>query len=111
MTLTQFEREVFAAAMDSTVCGIPSVRRLSASAIQLRVGLTAGGFIEAFYNEATGTTAYALIAGAERLFGADNTRGWHVHPFADPTRHDPLPEPMAFHEFVACIEEHLADPT
>ena len=37
-----------------------------------------------------GTTAFALIHQGQRIFGADNTGGWHIHPFAAPERHDLL---------------------
>ena len=105
MTLNEFEQEVFATALVSPVCDIPSVVRLTATAIKLRVQTTVGGYVDAFYNEQTGTTAYALIDQGQRIFGADNTGGWHQHPFRDPTDHDPLAAAMTFAEFVAQIEE------
>jgi hypothetical protein len=84
---------------------------MTPAAIGLRPEVTTGGFIDAFFNEQTGTTAFALIREGERIFGADNTGGWHVHPFADPDRHDLLPEPMSFAEFVAEIERQWQAPT
>ncbi len=108
MTLSEFEQQVFAVAMASSICGIPAVRRLTATFISLRIDVTSGGFIDAFYNERTGTTAYALIHQNRRPFGADNTGGWHVHPFADPNRHDPLPDTISFAEFVAEVERQPA---
>lgn len=68
--------------------------------------MTAGGYIDAFHNEQTGTTAYALIDKGQRIFGADNTGGWHYHPFHDPTRHEPLADAMTFAVFVAQIEQY-----
>ena len=109
MTLVEFERLVFAAAMRSPICDIPSVRRLTSTSISLRISIEPGGFIEAFYNEQTDTTAFALIRIGRRLFGADNSGGWHIHPFSDPGRHDPLEDPLPFAEFVAQIEIHLHD--
>ncbi len=41
-------------------------------------------FIDVFYNSYTSTTAYALIENEKRIFGVDNTGGWHIHPFDDP---------------------------
>jgi hypothetical protein len=104
VTLLEFEREILRVAMASPLCGIPTIRRLTATSINLRLNVTTGDFIDAFYNEHTGTTAFALIQQGQRIFGADNTGRWHVHPFADPTRHDPLSAPMSFAEFVAEIE-------
>ena len=77
----------------SSACDIPSVVRLTATAIQLRVQTT------------TGATAYALIDKGQRIFGADNTGGWHYHPFQDPTRHEPLARAMTFAEFIAQLEQ------
>lgn len=110
MTLSEFEQQVFATATASPICGIPIVRRLTATSISLRIDVIMGGFIDAFYNEHTGTTAYALIRQSRRAFGADNTGGWHVHPFADPDQHDPLPGAMSLAEFLAEIERQQPKP-
>ena len=104
MTLDEFQRQVFLVAMVSPVCHVPHVKSLTSTSVKLRIEITLGGFIDAFYNEQTGTTAYALIWQGERVFGIDNTGGWHVHPFEDPARHDPLPGPLPFGEFVEQIE-------
>lgn len=109
MTLLEFEQLVFAAAMRSPICDIPSVRRLTSTSISLRVSIESGGFIDAFYNEQTDTTAFAFIRKGRRLFGVDNTGGWHVHPFDQPSRHDPLADPLSFAEFVEQIEQHQQD--
>jgi hypothetical protein len=108
MTLADLQRQVFSVAMHSSLCGIPAVRRLTLTSISLRIGITSGGFIDAFYNELTDTMAFAFIREGHRLFGADNTGGWHTHPFADPSRHDPLAEPLSFAEFVGEIERQEA---
>jgi len=107
VTLAEFEAEIYAVALSSTVCTIPTVRRVTSTAITLRIGLTSGAFVDAFYNEQTGTTAFALIEQGRRVFGADNTGGWHVHPYPDPAQHQMLPNAMSFAEFVAEIERHL----
>jgi hypothetical protein len=104
MILSEFEQQVFSVAMASAICGIPAVRRLTATSINVLVNATPDGFIDAFCNEQTGTTAYTLIRQGQRAFGADNTGGWHVHPFADPDRHEPLSTPMSSAEFVVEIE-------
>ncbi|MFQ5811655.1 MAG: hypothetical protein ACE5I2_00445 [Anaerolineae bacterium] len=106
MTIAEFEHQVFLVAIASPICGIPIIRRLMPTSINLRVPMTVGGFVDAFYNEETDTTAYALIQGGRRVFGADNTGGWHIHPFDDPVYHQALPGEMSFAEFVAEIERH-----
>jgi hypothetical protein len=52
--------------------------------------------------------AFAFIHQGQRVFGADNTSGWHVHPFASPGRHEPLPEPIDFAAFVDETEQRLS---
>ena len=47
MTLAEFEQQVFAVAMASPICGIPAVRRLTPTSINLRVDVTMGGLIDA----------------------------------------------------------------
>jgi len=108
MSLAEFEQQILAVAMASPTCRIPAVRRLSSTSISLRVGISPGGFIDAFYNEQTGTTAFALILEGHRAFGVDNTGGWHVHPFSDPNQHDPMANPMSFAEFVLEVERQLS---
>ena len=105
MTLAEFEQQIYSVAMTSAICGVPTVRRLTATSISLRVGVLPGGFVDVFYNEQTGTTAYALIRQDRRVLGADNTGGWHLHPYADPDGHLPLSEPMTFAAFVAELEK------
>ena len=105
MTLVEFEQQIFAVAMRSSICDIPAVRRLTSTSISLRVSIATGGFVDAFYNEQTDTMAFAFIREGQRLFGVDNTGGWHVHPFSDPARHDPLADPLSFAEFVDEIEQ------
>ena len=110
MNLNEFEQHVYDVALGSSLCDIPTLHRLTATSVNLRVDLFSGGFIEAFCNERTGTTAFALIRGRRRVYGADSTGGWHVHPFADPAQHVPLQEAISFAEFVAEIERHEAKP-
>jgi hypothetical protein len=104
VTLVEFERQVFSVALASPVCGVPYVRRLTATSVALRVDISTGGFVDVFYNEQTGTTAFALIRGGRRVFGADNTGGWHLHPVSNPDTHVPLPGAMSFGAFVAELE-------
>ncbi len=105
MTLVEFERTIYAVVAASPICGVPLVRRLTATSINVRIDVVSGGFIDAFYNEETDTTAYTWIQRNRRVFGADNTGGWHPHPFHAPERHFALSGPMTFQDFVAAIEQ------
>lgn len=107
MTLLEFEQAVATVAATSSICGIPVIRRLMPTSIALRVPIVGNRFVEAFFNEATGTTAYALIHENRRIFGADNTGGkWHIHPFEEPEGHYPLAGEFSFAEFIAEVERH-----
>ena len=107
MTLVEFERRVFAVALASPVCGVPILRRLTPTSINLRLDVTVGGFVDIVYNERSGATSYTLIRAHRRAFGVDNTGGWHRHPASDPDRHETLPAALSFAEFVAEIERHV----
>lgn len=109
MTVDEFESAIRTAALASEICHIPTVRRSSASAINLRIRLTNGDFIDVFYNEVSDTTAYALISENRRIYGADNTGGWHFHPFGTPQAHIPLAKPLPFTEFLDEVERHAQD--
>ncbi|MFQ5751528.1 MAG: hypothetical protein ACE5HI_05975 [bacterium] len=52
-------------------------------------------FTDIFYNEETGTTALALIEKGKRIFGADNTGDWYLHPFDNPEDHQSMHTPMS----------------
>ncbi len=106
MTLNEFEQSVFAVANGSAICETPTIRRFTPATIGIRVPLIIGGFVDAFFNEQTGTTAFALIQNDARIFGADNTGGWHSHPLADPATHQTLSSEMSFADFIAAIEKH-----
>jgi hypothetical protein len=50
-----------------------------------RVILKKNRFVQVYFNEVTGTEAFALIEKGKRIWGVDfdNLRGWHVHPLRD----------------------------
>lgn len=56
-------------------------------------------FIDVFYNSQTGTTAYSLIENEKRVFGADSTGDWHIHPKGKPDSHKKC-KPMTFEDFL-----------
>ncbi|HAJ37382.1 MAG TPA: hypothetical protein DCL15_17060 [Chloroflexi bacterium] len=49
-------------------------------------------YLHFYYNAQTGTTAFALIRANQRIWGIDydKRRGWHLHPFGAPDRHEPI---------------------
>lgn len=46
-------------------------------------------FLRFFYNQTTGTLAFALVVGEQRVWGIDrdNRRGWHLHPLHNSSAH------------------------
>lgn len=44
-------------------------------------------FINIFYNADALKYSFALIKNNRRIFGVDNVRKWHIHPFEDPESH------------------------
>ena len=107
MTLEAFESQVTSACAVSPIVGGVSTVASGVTLICLRAHLVDGSFVDAFYNEATGRTSFALIKGTDRIFGADNTSRWHWHPFDAPDTHIPTPDPVTFEVFLMQIEERL----
>ena len=67
-----------------------------------RVLLDQDRFLEVYFNEQTGTMAFALIEDdQQRIWGADydDLRGWYVHPFRHPDQHEDV-ESMTIREVV-----------
>jgi hypothetical protein len=44
-------------------------------------------FFNIFYNAETSKYSFALIKNSKRIYGADNTKNWHIHPFDNPDAH------------------------
>lgn len=74
--------------------------------LRSRIFLPDALFIDVFYNFETGKIAFALIKDENRIYGADNTGGWHEHPFDGPEKHIPC-EPMSIREFLWNCERGL----
>ena len=50
--------------------------------------------LRVYFNEQTGTTAFALLEREKRIWGIDfdNLRGWHLHPVDAPDNHSDIDE-------------------
>jgi hypothetical protein len=73
--------------------------------LKLRIHLGVVAFVDVFLNAETGKTSFALIKEKQRIFGADNTREWHIHLFDNPESHQPCEE-MSFESFLSCVEQY-----
>jgi hypothetical protein len=63
-------------------------------------------FLQIYFNELTGTTAFALIEKERRIWGIDydNMRGWHLHPPENPENHCEI-APKTIEEIISLISE------
>ena len=66
-----------------------------------RAYVAAEVFLKFYFNEKTGTMAFALIRDRGRIWGIDrdNIRGWHLHPPENPMEHVGI-EPLSVSEIV-----------
>lgn len=86
-----YQHIVDACAQSPVVIGVEPIL-LEEPVLKLRVHLGAALFVDVFFNAETGKTSFALIEDGRRIFGIDNTRRWHLHPFGSPERHWPCDE-------------------
>jgi len=105
LTLEAFEAQVTSACAASPVVVGVSTVAAGVTWLHLRAHFADASFADAFYNEATGKTAFALIKDERRIFGADNKGGWHWHPFDAPETHIQSPDAIAFKDFLSRIED------
>lgn len=64
-----------------------------ATRLKARIELSASKYVDVFFREETQRFDYALIVAGTRVFGLDNLKGWHCHPFENPNQHIPCAEP------------------
>jgi len=65
-------------------------------------------FVHFYFNEVTGTIAFALIEKQQRIWGIDydNRRGWHLHPADNPASHVGI-DPLSVSGIVARLRDVL----
>nr|AAU84172.1 hypothetical protein GZ37D1_19 [uncultured archaeon GZfos37D1] len=75
---------------------------------KIRLTIDEKTFIQVFSNNTTKTLAYTLIRESKRIYGIDrdNIRGWHEHPFVDPTTHRKC-DNVTFTHFLVIVKELL----
>ncbi len=107
MTSSEFSAEIFEVCASSSVIVSVFIADAGSTWIRMRASLTDASFIEAFFNETRNKTAYAWVKERQRILGADNTWGWHWHPFTSPSAHISVEQPITFAEFLRKVEKHL----
>ncbi len=89
---------------------MPSIHRMEwqveLRTVKGRVHVKSNEFLDIYFNEKTGTLAFALVVKEQRIWGIDfdRLRGWHRHPREDPATHEPV-EPMTIREIMAEFQQ------
>ncbi len=108
MNAREFELQTREWCADSSIVMRVIVLTESIDHTQLRIFLTDRSFVDAYFHSISSKTAYAQIHDNERIFGADNTRGyWHWHPREDPALHVKTDKEITFEEFMKELESSL----
>lgn len=61
--------------------------------LKVNIHLEKNYFISIRYNGRNGRMDMALIAYKQRIFGYDNLKTWHYHPYGNPSSHIPCEPP------------------
>ena len=66
-------------------------------------------FLRVYFNEVTGTIAFALIDKQQRIWGIDydNRREWHLHPVKNPVEHVQI-DPLTVPDIIARLQDVLS---
>lgn len=57
------------------------------NSLKAKVMLEEKTFIALRYNARNGRIDFALIHNHQRIFGYDNLKEWHFHPYSNPSKH------------------------
>ncbi len=72
----------------------------TSQSLKISIPLKVDLFISVRYNARNGRKDYALISGGQRVFGCDNLKTWHVHPFGSSEMHLSCVEPLLEQIFI-----------
>lgn len=65
----------------------------TSKSLKVNITIKKGIFVAVRYNSRNSRTDFALIEYDKRIFGYDNLKHWHYHPFNDPESHIDCDEP------------------
>ncbi len=108
MDITPFVAELLGAL--TAVEGIGEVTiRTEGPIVRGKATLPDEMFLAIYYNQKSGTQAFALIQSGDRLWGIDydNARGWHQHPLGSPEGHAAT-EPQSISEIIQQLKRAIA---
>jgi hypothetical protein len=109
MDVTAFSSELLSALAEADFVERVALR-VEGNIVDGRAYLCGEMFLEFYFNEVSGTIAFALIKGRERIWGIDrdNIRRWHLHPVEEPESHVAI-EPLSVPEIVERLKETLKE--
>ncbi|MBS1249508.1 MAG: hypothetical protein MAG431_01088 [Chloroflexi bacterium] len=107
MTSSEYAEKVLNTFNSTPFISSAFVANFGATWIKIRAFLADASYIDVFFNEVTRKTAYSWIKDDSRILGADNTQGWHWHPFEAPETHAPVEETVSLLNFLHEVEKHL----
>ncbi len=93
MSLVEFRTRLLAAISTHLPSAQVEVQEKRASVLSVRASVADSLFLDVYHNDLTGKTSYTLIYEGQRIFGYDNYRFWHCHPFGQAEKHVPCQEP------------------
>ncbi|MCH8317943.1 MAG: hypothetical protein IIA88_05510 [Bacteroidetes bacterium] len=93
MNISDFTDSLLAALRNDFPNAIITIKEKRGIIVEARIKLTEKVFLDVYFNSLTDKKSFALIHDDERIFGYDNYKYWHLHPFADSTKHIPCEEP------------------
>ena len=103
MNAVDFSKQVIETSSQYGLISEIDILLLDEPVVKIRAFIHDNIFIDIFYNAETNKYSFALISGNERIFGADNLRFWHIHPFEDPESHIET-APVGFLDFLEMLK-------
>ncbi len=105
--MTAFEFSKYAIRLYSRYDFIKAIEilMLDEPVVKIKAIINERNFISVFYNAETQKYSFALIKDNKRIFGADNTRKWHIHPFEAPNSHKES-HSMGLEEFLEILKDN-----
>lgn len=79
------------------------IQLLDEPVVKIKALLGTNTFINIFYNAETLKYSFVLVRNNKRIFGIDNTKNWHTHPFENPESHLETTE-MSLADFIKMLE-------
>lgn len=77
----------------------------SLQSLKARIQLEGDYFIAVRYNARNSRTDVALVSNNQRIFGYDNLKKWHFHPYENPSMHVPC-EPPSMEKIISDTKKY-----